>query len=241
MENNKYKDDDNKENILVPTPMAGPVETVIVPMEEVDKMEIKKEKVYISIDNNVEDIVNLDKDGTELYFEVGARFNKLSAEVIRGLSQLNKMRYNQSFVETQYEEETKPTETLNITPRFATANTRIDVTPIMTGIEFCWKRPEETQYAKIQRYNFAIEGKHCRTFATPEGENPRIGKGGDEELVLMYISKEDHDAIIKAVGDTSRRRNGVVEESTKAKLEKLGGKPFTGSRNDQDWNTLTNK
>ena len=254
MDDTKYKEEDvevtsvNAVNKGIDFETSEEEEEVLVEKEiisvepEEEKTKVKTEKkLYIDLDMKVEDIISLDKKGQELYFVTGAKFNKLSPEIIRSLSAGNKARYNQAFVETEYEKEEKPTPTLQVRPRFATATARIEVTPLMPGIKFCWKRPEELQSAKLQGYEYAIEGTHCRTFAAKDGETPRIGKGGDTELVLFYISEELHDALIEEVGAKSRRRNEAVETGSQSKLDQLGGQSFKATDDDRDWRKLKNK
>ncbi len=199
----------------------------------------QEKKIFITLDNSVNEVLSLNKQGKDLYFEDGAKFCRLGPAALKELSFENTARYNLAFVSTEMDKEAKPTSKLNITPRFATATARMDVKVLDPNIKPCWKRPEETRMAEVAGYAYAIEGKHVQTFAANDGENPKIGKAGDPELILMYITKEKHQAMIKAASDKSKRRDGAVMSGAKSVLEQMGGKPFEDVRDDHKWGKIS--
>ncbi len=250
-ENNKWAEEKvDKKKKPSDTLVTHKVKKVKVPKEskvkkakEVETPKVtgifKEKKIFITLDNSVNEVLSLNKQGKDLYFEDGPKFCRLGPAALKELSFDNTARYNLAFVSTEMDKEAKPTSKLNITPRFATATAKTDVKVLDPNIEPCWKRPEETRMAEVAGYAYAVEGKHVQTFAANDGENPKIGKAGDPELILMYITKEKHQAMIKAASDKSKRRDGAVISGAKSVLEQMGGKPFEDVHDDHKWGKIS--
>jgi len=202
------------------------------------KEEKTSKKVFISIDNTIEDIIKYQSEGVEIFFKDDPEdFLPLSQEEISQLNSINRTRYTIACG-VRYQ-------TLNLSdlkdskkffkprPGFASATQRLTIKGGRPDMHYAWKRPDELQ-------QYAYEGgrvctdPNVRTFGgvdadgkTVRGSSTKtVSANGVDELILCEMPKERKEARDQAIAEKSIRRNKAVEATAMAELKAAGGQPF---------------
>ena len=201
---------------------------------DVMKKDTVSEKVHISLDTSVQDVIRLDEAKAELVFDTG-RFLELPEDVIRGLGARNRGAYFTAFYEhskAAKQEDFAPTAGLSITPNYASATERINVDApeeFRKKYHLCWKRPDQLPRAESEGY-FVVKGSHgVKTFNYDKNRDCHVmGSVGHVEQILVACPAEVYQGILKAVEEKSAAQSGAIKDSAKQELKDLGGKPFEG-------------
>ena len=211
--------------------VSPPVEVEESPPEE-NKVEEKGERIFISLDDSIEKIVSLDKEGVDLFFEDDpGRFRELPEKVLDDLYKKNRERYKASWEinkrrvrEEEHPEEFK-TPGITVNPRFATARARLQVEGKKPGFHYVWKAPHELTSAARMGYRIA---KHpgLKTFGNEGDETHKVSAFGEDELILAETTQENYDAILKHHSDRSQKRVKDIEASGAAEIRAAGGLSF---------------
>lgn len=189
-------------------------------------------KCTISLDNKVEDVVELDQEN-ELFFESApGKFLELPQGIIEKLSARSKSNYFAAFHSFKMEskrEEVDPLEGIKVDLSYAEAGKRIEVEAsegFKKKYHTCWKRPEQLQTCLSMGYSFVTGADGVKTYAYDKKRDRHVvGVHGHEELYLMKIPQGAHMQMLREVERKSKHNNGVVEEAATEEMRQLGGKP----------------
>jgi hypothetical protein len=208
------------------------------PVEEVKKNKVEEipDRTFISLDDSIEKIVYLDKEGVDLFFEDDpGKFRELPEKVVDVLSKINRERYRTSrdINKRRVREEEHPEEFrtpgISVISQYATARNRLKVEGKRPGYHYAWKAPHELTQAARLGYRIA---KHpgLETFSQEGEETHKVSAFGEDELVLTEVPEETYQAILKHHSDKSRRRVDTTEQSGAAEIRASGGVAFDPKR-----------
>lgn len=222
------KDFKEEEKVKIPPEKPKSLE---LPREG-NKVEGKRERIFISLDDSIEKIVSLDKEGVDLFFEDDpGRFRELPEKVLDDLYKKNRERYRASWEinkrrvrEEEHPEEFK-TPGITIKPQFATARERLRVEGKKPGFHYVWKAPHELTSSARMGYRIA---KHpgLKTFGNEGEETHKVSAFGEDELILAETTQENYDNILKYHSDKSQKRVRDIEASGAAEIRAAGGLSF---------------
>jgi len=188
-------------------------EIEIPPVEEKEEIETPQEveSVEVSIDTSVEDVVSYDQRGVKLFFDDSIEgFLKLPQSVVKELGAENKQRYilaAGSYHLNVEEQELPKLEELEINMQMALATSKLELTGKDPSKYYCWKRPDELR-AELQRGWQIVKDDKIGTLVSSPSSVHRVGAMGQDELVLVEMSKEKH----KAFEEIKKRQNKLREE-----------------------------
>ena len=177
-------------------------------------------KIKVTLDTSPEDVIKLSEEGNFLEFsdEVG-EFLELSTAQIRQLKADDRQRYHLAYGSwrEKYDNFDPMPSGIKVSPRLASATARIAVYGKDPNKRYCWKRPDELRQAGYDGYQFA-KGANLRSFSGSPTSVHRVSAMGDDELVLMEISKDRGDAILREPGEKSRRKVETFDQAAKEAL-----------------------
>ncbi len=163
---------------------------------------------FVKADNHMSDadMIKLDAEGKSLVFEVGESFPEVSDEALRAMSADNRTRYshareihalwspeaNDSIdgIEVDLQLVSSPTDKLKVT--------------VPKGMKERWVRPENIRDREAKGWKIA--GSESKSFIGATGGVHKIGRIGQDELVLMIRDKADFTAAqMKKAAENSKR------------------------------------
>jgi hypothetical protein len=202
----------------------------------------KPEKITVDIDTPLEEVLKLNDDGKDLFFDsTPGKFKRLTAETLTKLRQANKTRYlvSRGLCETE-REAVKPSQKFTVQPRFSTATNRLEVRNKDPNMHYCWKRTDELQQAEYEGFVPAYSDSELQSFGNIDGTGNNVVRGGGmDELVLMKEPKELHMKKLRMVEEKSAHMRGVIEEAAANKIRSQGGVPYTPPKNGSDGHPWT--
>lgn len=195
--------------------------------EKTSKTSNEEKTVKISIDNTPEEVVQLDSEGKELYFEDSRdRFLELPSDAAGGLGFYNKQRYftARNIMMGELDLSGADGRRYKPQPGRATAAEQMSVYGKDPRFHYCWKRPDELRQAQREGYRIAND-PNLDTFYGDAGSSHTVGFKGQEEMVLTKIPVDDYEARKASAVKKSKARRAAVEENAIADMLKGGGKP----------------
>ena len=187
--------------------------------------EVKTFKV--SIDTNVDSVIEWDAKGKDLEFSDGlGEFLELPSETVKLLSRNNRDRYFVSLGAWRMakDEEEGLVADLKVSGRLSSASERLRVEGKDPRKHYCWKRPDELRQAGYEGYKVA-RGESLRSFGGKSGDIHRVGAMGEDELILMEMPKEMGEA---RLAEPAKRSSERVKNFDAASKESLGKTAFEG-------------
>lgn len=184
-------------------------------------------QVKISIDSKPEEVVELNNQGVELYFDdTKDGFLELPSNVAEDLGFYNKQRYftARNIVQGALDLSSNK-EGYNPQPGQATASEQMAVYGKDARFHYCWKRPDELRQAQRQGYRVAND-PNLDTFYGGTGTSHLVGEKGQEELVLMKTPRDNYEQSQKEIVKKSKARRAAVEDNAWTDLQKGGGQPY---------------
>jgi len=183
--------------------------------------------VKVSVDNSPDEVVELNNQGVELYFDdTKDRFLELPPHIAEDLGFYNKQRYFTARNIVQGELDlSKNAKGYRPQPGQATAAEQMTVYGKDSRYHYCWKRPDELRQAERNGYRVAND-PNLDTFYGDVGSSHTVGEKGQEELVLMKLPKDVHEQRQADVVNKSKVRRASVEDNAMNDLKKGGGQPY---------------
>lgn len=204
------------------------------------KAEDKSNRKLITVDNTIEEVLSYNKEGYLLSFEdEPGKFLVLESKVLAALTDRNRTSYmlSEGFHARRVREARDPesfaTPGLKVNPRLATATDRLRVEGGDPNKHYCWKRPDELQQAAYDGYQIA-RGENLKTFMGKGDVTHKVGAMGQDELVLMEVPKELHEARMKANESKSQSRIAAVEKNAIEEMRQGGGRGYV-PQEEQEW------
>jgi hypothetical protein len=195
--------------------------------------------VKITLDNTPEQVLNFEKEGYTLFFEdEPGKFLNLPQEVVDKLNSSNRTRFlvacgvHARLRQEQEHPENLRSAGLEISPRLASATSRLLVRGKKPGMAYCWKRTDELRQASYEGWKVATD-PGLETFGGEAGSTKQVSAGGQTELVLMEIPEETSLAMQRASAEKSEKRARNVESSTAEDIRKSGGIPYVQKPGDK--------
>lgn len=186
-------------------------------------------KVMVTKDVSVEEMLQWDKDGHVLVWDVDD-FRKLSPAQLKAFSKPNRDRYEvfKEIAETEANRdvtEEEVADAVQVGVAAGTATERLHVESQKDGYRYRWERPDMVNVRKDQGWRVATKG--YKTLRNERGRDiHRIGSKGQEELILMEISDENHAKLREAKAARRKRAiEGVINQG-KSEIRKLGSQPI---------------
>jgi hypothetical protein len=188
-------------------------------------------KYVVKTGDSVENILELDAKGTRLEFDE-KQFFELDEKALRRLGYDNRQSYfvskqlNKQFIEgLDRSEAAKRIQVIAKPPRILgkmgkSRLSRLD-DAVGKGMHGTWKRPEETDDARLDGYEPVRDPK--------TGEIMKIGEDGKEELVAMQIPDERFEEHLQGVSELSRRQLAAVKGDIHDKAKQMSHKSRDGS------------
>lgn len=166
--------------------------------------------MHITIDIKPEDVLKLDEDGMNLSFaHEPDKFLDLPKEIYSKLNEKNLQAYKLARFDYKEECEIKSKDLIpsdvNIFTKFMLASEQLKVENMPDHLHGVWKRPDELPIFERIGYKVWKKGDP----GNPVMTNGRIGKAGDEVLILMWTTKENHMRYIREVENRSKAMAGL--------------------------------
>ena len=195
-------------------------------------------RIDITIDTGAEDVVKLNNEGCDLFFneEVG-RFKELPEDIFRALRIDNKNRYAVSKVLNDSAKKAATRSPLSdrvkVSGRLASATARLEVEGKDPNKHYAWKRTDEEM--DWERAGFKVaEGDNLRTLVSSPSGVHRVGMHGQDELILVETSNENADAIERQVVQRSKQRASSVEDEAAEAMARNYGVPYRFEKGERD-------
>lgn len=187
--------------------------------------------VKVTVDDDVEKIIQLDKEGKRLRFitEPG-QFKELKSIQLNKLSEFNKLAYQLAKVDVEENEDSQRAEEDDLLARlgFASnkgqAKSRLFVEGKQAGMVYYWCRPDMLgKFVNPVEKWAIVQGGVERTLGNPEGKEPHvIGTKGSEELILLKRTASwDRQRKEAEKGEKHRAQDGR-DDRYKAAIEQQG-------------------
>ena len=200
------------------------------------KEEKTPKRVFISIDNTYEDVIQYQHEGYSLFFADGeGELLILTDEQKKKLNLFNAEKYRiaEAIINKTLDLSSIKTIHMEFRPKaaYASATNRMRIENGRPGMHYAWKRPDELQMCMYEGFKICQDpliktfGMFDENGSSLEGSTHYVQANGEIELVLMEIPQERSDARRKAIEDLSKKRNAAVDAAIKAELESLGGDP----------------
>lgn len=216
--------------------------------KQVNKVENKKEPVgfyTVTIDNTVEDVLKLDKEGYELSFDLD-RFLKLDDETVEKLGRKNFANYciaENQLSQRELKEKRRPEpdyvrDWKNGSLDLGGGNARNRMRKALRkrpGWHGCLKAPDEVEDAKVAGYRLirdlskeqekqVKEGKKKREyfFGKEDGPVVKLGQEDKPELIAMEIEEYKWLDHLAAVGWKSKGRFERIPQEYAEKARRAG-------------------
>lgn len=198
----------------------------------------KEEKITITLDNTIEDIVKYQEEGKEIFFEDDAdTFIELSMEDQAKLNALNRTKYTLAcgirYQKLNLSGINDSKKIIKPRPGFASATARLEVRGKKPGKHYSWKRPDELQAAEHEGTRVCRDPDVITFGGVDENGRSIHGSGvktvsanGVTELILCETPAEVHNARMESIAELSVRRNKAVDTTAKSQLSAAGGNPF---------------
>lgn len=179
--------------------------------------ELISKKVLVNLDTTNEDILRYDSEGSCLLFDV-EKFKKLDETVLDKLSRDNKIRYetclevfNDLNSQEKDIEETQRFVDFSGSEGLGSAHDRLAILN-KNDKEFFyrWSRPDKVR-SRLQRGFVYVRDKDIETLNNKPGDIQKIGRRGEEELILMKLPRKIYNdwEAKKAALREERQRNAV--------------------------------
>lgn len=199
----------------------------------------EKERVQVDIDYSPKDVVELDAEGAELFFEdEEGRFLELGPEEVQKLSAQNRARYlltSHAYHTREREKDEPESAPIRVSPRLARATRRIDVRyPKGWREKFhpVWKRTDEVRDAEYEGYT-TVKDKEIESFGSGDSRGVHvIGAAGEDELILMAKPLEEHEKDEAAKREYNRSLVSGYDDGVKAAIESVEEKGHRGKAFD---------
>ena len=195
-------------------------------------------KIYITIDNNIDDVIKYQNEGKEIFFKDDpGEFIQLSQEDVKHLSPINLAKYmiGKGVSERNLDLSSVRDNHKFFKPRpgFASATDRLRIEGGRPDKTYAWKRADELMQVGYDGGKVCTD-PNVRTFGGVNsdgttlrgGTTKTVSANGEDELILVEYPKEVHDAIIARSDELSVRRNRAVDITAKEEIRKAGGMPF---------------
>ena len=202
---------------------------------KVTKMVNSSNKVFISIDNTFEDVIQYQSDGRDIFFlDDEETFLQLSNDEVQQLDLFTREKYRiaRAVATQSLDLDSIKTAHMKYKPRenFASATNRLLVRGGDPNKHYSWKRPDELQQVVYEGGKICIDPK-VETFGGVDslgrtlggGTSHKVSANGETELVLCETTAESNDARIQDIEARSRRQNAAVETTAIAALDAMGG------------------
>lgn len=120
---------------------------------------------------------------------------------------------------------------IKISPRLATAKSRLDLTGCKPDRYYYWARPDELRERQYEGYRIT-DNPDVIGFGDQKNGPKRVGVAGDDELVLMDCPLADKQARDAARAQSDQERAVGVERAAAEEMRKAGGQPYIPDAND---------
>jgi hypothetical protein len=179
-------------------------------------------KTFISIDNDPGDVLDLQRQGADLYFEDGKRFLELSVDAYEELSSLHQLRYTTA---RQITEGTLDFSRKRVVPRpghgYATARNRLAVDGGKPGKHYTWQYADQLDWWEANGARPVVDPT-VKTFTNPTGTTRTITESDGRKLVLLEMPEEVNEARRAHVREKTRKLREGYDESARNNLERSG-------------------
>jgi len=197
--------------------------------------------IIITVDNSIEDVVRFDTEGHNVAFDDSlGKFLDIPDEVLKGLSAMTQTRYLVSYrsytklKEREAHPERFATPGIEVSPRLASATSRLEVRGKDPNKDYVWKRTDELQTSAYEGWKVSSD-PNLQTFGGEAGSSRQIAAAGKTEMVLMEAPKGTSLALQRAAAEKSRKRSDGVERSTADDMKRSGGMPFKPQAVDKNF------
>ena len=187
-----------------------------------------EKKYTVTVDDTPEKVLSLDQEGYLLTFDDNPdRFLELDLEVVQDLSDRSRKDYALAayYSRKLAEERLNPPSGIEVTPGYAPARQQLKVEGGRKGFHRPWQRPDQVRKRLREGYR-VCDDPDVKTFNSTVGSTRTLGdmRGGEPEQVLLEIPQETYDTQQQKLADKAVGKSRAIEESTKASLERMGGK-----------------
>ena len=196
-------------------------------------------KFLITLDNTPSEVVKLDSEGHDLFFEdAPGKFLDLGDDVLQTLSAMTQSRYlvsyraNAKLRKKDEHPELFKTPGIEVSPRLASATSRITVKGKDPSKAYAWKRTDELQAASYEGWK-VCQDPNIQSFGGDVGSSHRIAAGGETEMVLMEVPKATESAMLVRDADKSKRRIDGADKATIEDMVRSGGVPYVPRAGDK--------
>lgn len=196
--------------------------------------------ILVTLDTPIEDVVRYDSEGHNVSFEDSlGKFLDLPDEVLKKLSASTQTRYLVSFRSNARLKKEKANPELfrspgiEVSPRLASATSRIEVYGKDPNKDYVWKRSDELQTASHEGWKVS-QDPNLQTFGGEVGSSRQVAADGKTEMVLMEAPKGTSRALQLAAAEKSKKRMEGIEASTAQDMRRSGGTPYIPRPGDRE-------
>lgn len=207
--------------------------------EKVNKVEkptnVKKttKKVKITVDNTISDVVKLDSEGKDLFFESSPElFLHLPPEIYQSLSRVNAQdymiardQYKASLEDAKSGDEDSDEEWLQSLEQIDhtnNANNLLEVTNKRPGMHYSWQTPTKVLMMGKKGYRICKD-KSVKTAYNLDGLGKHeIRRNGETELILMETTQANYEALMAAEERKRELAKATVENDLRDSIMKSG-------------------
>lgn len=186
---------------------------------------MKGQKVIITSDVPFEKVLQYEAEGADLFWDLDD-FQVLEDENLRKLRKPTRDRYA-VFLElyrdakTRTPKEERVVEAIKVAPDAGQAATKLEVRNKKEGMDYRWERPDMVDVRLEQGFQLA-RGVNTLRGGDSKGIH-RIGSNGQDELVLLEITKERKAELRKQRLARRDKAFAVQKEQAKSEIQRLGG------------------
>jgi len=216
------------------------IDDISITSEMLNKEKTSKmpKRVFISIDNTYESVIQYQHEGYSIFFADGeGELLDLSPDQIKELNPYNRKKYEvaKSISNKTFDLSSIKESHMKFKPKatFASATNRLRVENKNPNMHYAWKRQDELQQVIYDGGRICID-PNVQTFGSFDERGKSIKEkdsthyvqaNGEIELVLTETPKEINQIRRDAIDERSVRQNKAVDNTAKAELKALGGNP----------------
>jgi hypothetical protein len=198
------------------------------------------EMIIVEAGTKAEAVLQWDAEGHGLLFDGKQNFIQLPADVVAALSSINKTRYRHAVEYHKVWVKTADDGVFNIKVDAQLTSKPKDKLhfKVPKGMTGYWERPENVRSSIAN--GWAVADDKTESFLGLTGGAHRVGRVGQEELVLMVKDKKKNDAEHFAKAAENSRKAGVRNPVVTPEARQAGIMEYDESkdRSKRSWNEL---
>jgi hypothetical protein len=229
---------ENSPEIVANSPILGVKETEPEPI-----INSGAKKVVVTSDMTPAIVLNLIRDGADLFFESGDKFLRLHTAIVEQMPRAMKADYNRArvFNDTyRGAEDAKLTQQFVVDKEFSgNSAEKTEELTLRPGLQHRWSTPAQVNARLRLGYRVAT-ASDAQTFLGTTGDHHEIIRDGKTELVLMVRPTSLGEKANELKAQQARQRAEQATERGLAGLGELGAKGFVdrSAKDDQEYTEI---